>query len=170
MTQVNLQSDMQNTSMTRQQMQLQAATMRSNAQQLQHLTNPLGNLGTKVGKVIASHPTCHAIQATLSHPNVILGQSNDPQHLGSLTRPHPVSMSIPTFNYGPYVQAFQPQPNDKNARKKARFTITQVMVKSKQSIDIKEEALLLWINKFLPEYNKDIFLEGELQKLRDRVS
>ena len=55
-------------------------------------------------------------------------------------------------------------------RKKARFTIARVMVKSKCSIDIKEEALLLWINKFLPKYNKDIFHEGELQKLRDRVS
>ena len=55
-------------------------------------------------------------------------------------------------------------------RKKARFTIARVMVKSKYSIDIKEEALLLWINKFLPKYNKDIFHEGELQKLRDRVS
>jgi len=74
----------------------------------------LGNLGTEFGKAIASHPTCHAIQATLCHPNAVPGQSNDPRHLGSLTRPHPVSMSIPTFNYGPYVQAFQPQPNDKN--------------------------------------------------------
>jgi len=55
-------------------------------------------------------------------------------------------------------------------RKKARFTIAQVMVKSKHSIDIKEEALLLWINKFLPECNKDIFHEGGLQKLRDRVN
>jgi len=55
-------------------------------------------------------------------------------------------------------------------RKKARFTIAQIMVKSKYSIDIKEEALLLWINKFLPKYNKYIFHEGELQKLRDWVS
>jgi len=78
MTQVNLQSDMRNTSMTQHQMQLQAATMWSNAQQLQHLTNHLGNLGTEVGKVIASHPTSHAIQATLSHPNDMPGQSNDP--------------------------------------------------------------------------------------------
>jgi len=116
MTQVNLQSDMQNTSMTQQQMRLQAATMRSNAQQLQHLTNHLGNLGTEVGKAIASHPARHTIQATLSHPNAIPGQSNDPRHLGSLTRPHSVSMGIPTFNYGPYVQAFQPQPNNKNTR------------------------------------------------------
>jgi len=55
-------------------------------------------------------------------------------------------------------------------RKKACFTIARVVVKSKYSIDIKEEALLLWISKFLPKHNKDIFHEGELQKLRDRVS
>jgi len=54
--------------------------------------------------------------------------------------------------------------------KKARFTLARVMAKSKCSIDIKEEALLLWINKFLPKCNKDIFHEGELHKLRDRVS
>jgi len=76
----------------------------------------LGQSGTEVGKAIASHPTRHAIQATLSHPNAAPGQSNDPRHLGSLTRPHPVSMSIPTFNYCPHVQAFQPQPKDKNTR------------------------------------------------------
>jgi len=34
-----------------------------------------------------------------------------------LTLTVPVSMSIPTFNYGPYVQAFQPQPNDKNTQR-----------------------------------------------------
>jgi len=45
--------------------------------------------------------------------------------------------------------------------KKARFTLSRVMVKSKYSIDIKEEALLLWINKFLPKYNKGIsFMKG----------
>jgi len=55
-------------------------------------------------------------------------------------------------------------------RKKAGFTIARVVVKSKCSIDIKEDALLLWINKFLPECNNGIFHEGELQKLRDRVS
>ena len=47
-------------------------------------------------------------------------------------------------------------------RKKARFTISQVLIKSRCSIDIKEEALLLWINKFLPKYNRDIFPEEEL--------
>jgi len=54
--------------------------------------------------------------------------------------------------------------------KKACFTLARLVVKSKHSIDIKEEALLLWINKFLPKHNKGIFHEGELQKLRDRVS
>jgi len=119
MTQVHIQSDLRNASMTQQQARLQAATMRSNVQQLEHLTNYLGNLGHEVGKAIASHPTHHnhTIQATLSHPNAVPGQSNDPRDLGSLTRTIPVSMSIPTFDYGPYVQAFQPQPNDKNARR-----------------------------------------------------
>jgi len=32
-------------------------------------------------------------------------------------RSHPVSMSFPGFNYGPYAQVFQPQPNNKNARR-----------------------------------------------------
>jgi len=54
-------------------------------------------------------------------------------------------------------------------RKKASFTIARVIVKSRYSIHIKQEALLLWINKFLPKYNKDIFPEEELQKLRDWV-
>jgi len=115
MTQVSMQSDQRNASMTLQQSQLQAATMGANAQQLQHLTNHLGNLGAEVGRAIASHPT--RIQATLSHPSAIPGQSNDPRQLGSLTRPIPVGMSVQGFNYGPYVQAFQPQPNDKNTRR-----------------------------------------------------
>jgi len=119
MTQVHIQPDLRNASMTQQQARLQAATMRSNNQQLKHLTNHLGNLGHKVGKAIASHPTrhSHTIQATLSHPNTVPGQSTDPRDLGSLTRAIPVSMSLPTFDYGPYVQAFQPQPNDKNTRR-----------------------------------------------------
>jgi len=28
----------------------------------------------------------------------------------------------------------------------------------------------LWINQFLPKYNKDIFNKEELQRLRNRVS
>jgi len=103
--------------------------MRSNNQQLEHLTNHLGNLGHEVGKAIASHPTrhSHTIQAALSHPNAVPGQSTDPRDLGSLTRTIPVSMSLPTFDYGPYVQAFQPQPNDKNTRRidKATHQIVQ---------------------------------------------
>jgi len=119
MTQVHIQSDLRNASMTQQQARLQAATMQSNNQQLEHLTNHLGNLGHEVGKAIASHPTrhSHAIQATLSHPNAVPGQSTDPWDLGSLTRFIPVSMSLPTHDYGPHVQAFQPQPNDKHTRR-----------------------------------------------------
>jgi len=88
--------------------------MRANQLQLQHLTKHLGNLGNEVGRAIASHPTRHnhAIQATLSQPNVAPGQSNDPRELGSLTRIAPPRMSIQSFNYGPCVQAFQPQPNE----------------------------------------------------------
>ena len=124
MTQVHMQSDQRNASMTQQQARLQAATLQSNAQQLKHLTNHLDNLGYEVGRAIASHPTqhSHTIQATLSHPNAVPGQSTDPRDLGSLTRTIPVSMSLPTFDYGPYVQAFQPQPNDKNTRRIDKVT------------------------------------------------
>jgi len=75
-------------SMTQQQSALQAASIRANQLQLQHLTNHLGNLGHEVGRAIASHPVRHnhTIQATLSQPNVTPGQSNDSQVLGSLTR------------------------------------------------------------------------------------
>jgi len=119
MTQVHMQSDQRNACMSQQQARLQAATLQSNAQQLEYLTNHLGDLGYEVGRVIANHPTqhSHTIQATLSHPNAVPGQSNDPRDLGSLTCTIPVSMSLPTFDYGPYVQAFQPQPNDKNTRR-----------------------------------------------------
>jgi len=119
MTQMNVESDLRNASVTQQQSSLQAALMRANQLQLQHLTNHLGNLGHEVGKAIASHPTRHnhTIQATLSQPNVAPGQSNDPRVLGSLTRTPPPSMSIPSFNYGPYVQAFQPELNDKHTRR-----------------------------------------------------
>jgi len=55
-------------------------------------------------------------------------------------------------------------------RKKADATIARVQIKSRHSIDVKEEALLLWINKFLPKYNKDIFDKKEVQRLRNRVS
>jgi len=119
MTQVHLQSDQRNASMTQQQAKLQAAALQSQAQQLEHLTNHLGNLGCEVGRSIASHPTqhIHRIQAALSHPNAVPGQSTDPRALGSLTRMIPISMSLPNFNCGPCAQAFQPQPNDKNTRR-----------------------------------------------------
>jgi len=119
MTQMNLEQNARNASMTQQQSALQAALMRANQLQLWHLTNHLGNLGHEVGRAIASHPTrhSHTIQATLSQPNIAPGQSNDSRMLGSLTRTVPVSLSIPSFNYGPYVQAFQPQPNDKHTRR-----------------------------------------------------
>jgi len=118
MTQMNLEQNESNASMTQQQSALQAALMRANQLQLWHLTNHLDNLGHEVGRAIASHPTRHnhAIQATLSQPNVAPGQSNDSRTLGSLTRTVPVGLSVPSFNYGPYVQAFQPQPNDKHTR------------------------------------------------------
>jgi len=119
MTQVHIQSDQRNACMSQQQARLQAATLQSNAQQLEHLTNHLGNLGYKVGRAVSTHPTrhSHTLQAALSHPNAVAGQSTDPRALGSLTRPIPVSMSLSTFDYGPYVQAYQPQPDDKNARR-----------------------------------------------------
>jgi len=118
MTQVHMQSDQRKASTTQQQARFQTATLQSNAQQLEHLTNHLGNLGYEVGRAIANHPTqhSHTIQATLSHPNAVPGQSNNPRDLGSLMHMIPVSMSLPTFDYGPYVQAFQPQLNDKNTR------------------------------------------------------
>jgi len=80
MTQMNIESDLGNASVTQQQSSLQAASMQANQLQLQHLTNHLGNLGHEAGKAIASHPTRHdhMMQATLSQPNVAPGQSNDP--------------------------------------------------------------------------------------------
>jgi len=119
MTQMNFESNSRNASMTQQQSALQAASIRANQLQFQHLTNHLGNLGHEVGRAIASHPTCHnhTIQATLSQPNVAPGQSNNPQVLGSLTCTTPPSMSIPSFNYSPYIQVFQPQPNNKHTRR-----------------------------------------------------
>jgi len=119
MTQMNLEQNTRNASMTQQQSALQAASTRANQSQLWHLTNHLGNLGHEVGRAIASHPTRHnhTIQATLSQPNIAPGQSKDSRTLGSLTHTVPVGLSVPSFNYGPYVQAFQPQPNDKHTRR-----------------------------------------------------
>jgi len=79
MTQVHLQSDQRNESMTQQQAKLQAATLKSNTQQREHLTNDLGNMGCEFGRAIANHPTqhSHTIQAALSHPNAVPGQSTN---------------------------------------------------------------------------------------------
>jgi len=119
MMQVHVQSDLRNACMSQQQARSQAATLQSNAQQLEHLTNHLGNLGHEVGRAISTHPTrhSHTLQATLSPLNAVAGQSTNPRVLGSLTRPIPVSMSLATVDCGPYVQACQPQPNDKNTRR-----------------------------------------------------
>jgi len=142
MTQVHLQSDQCNASMTQQQAKLQAATLQSEAQQLEHLTNHLGNLGYKVGRAIANHPTqhSHTIQATLSHPNVVPGQSTDPRALGSLTRAIPVSMSLPMFNCGPYAQAFQPQPNDENTRRIDKVTHQIIQRALPDSVKVRHDA------------------------------
>jgi len=103
MTQVHVQSDKRNASMSQQQAKLQAATFQSQAQLLENLTRNLGNLGHDVGRAIASHPTQHnhTLRATLSPPNAVVGQSNDPGVLGSLTRATPVGMSVESFDYGP---------------------------------------------------------------------
>jgi len=142
MTQVHMQSDQRNASMTQQRARLQAATLQSNAQQLDHLTNHLGNLGYEVGRAIANHPTqhSHTIQATLSHPNAVPGQSNDSRDLGSLTHTTPVSVSLPTFDYGPYVQAFQPQPNDKNTQRIDEATHQIVQRYLPDSVKIRHDA------------------------------
>jgi len=116
MTQVNAQLDQRNVHMAQQQMQLQAATLRSNAQQLANLGGCMGNIGTEVGKAIANNPTRSTMHATISQPNAVAGQSNDPTQMGSLMHKHPVRMSVPDFDYDPHVQSLQPQPNDKNAR------------------------------------------------------
>lgn len=76
MKQVNAQSNQRNAHMTQQQVQQQAATLQSNAQQLAHLTSHMGNLGAEVRKAITSNPTQTTTQATLSHPTATAGQSN----------------------------------------------------------------------------------------------
>jgi len=60
MTQVHVQSDMRNASMSQQQAKLQAATLQTQAQLLENLTRNLGNLGYEVGRAISSHPTQHS--------------------------------------------------------------------------------------------------------------
>jgi len=100
MTQVHAQSDRRNASMSQQQAKLQAAAFQSQAQLLKSLTRNLGNLGHDVGRAVASHPAHHdhTLRATLSPPNVAVGQSNDPTALGSLTRVTPVGMSVASYD------------------------------------------------------------------------
>jgi len=95
-------------------------------------------LGTEVGRAIASHPA--RIQATLSHPSAVPGKLNDPRQLGSLTRPVPVGMSVKGFDYGPYVQAFQPQPNDKNTRRVDEATHQIVQQHLPPSVQVRYDA------------------------------
>jgi len=65
MTQVHIQSDQRNACMSQQQARLQAATLQSNAQQLEHLTNHLGNLGYEVGRAILLIPLVIVIRFRL---------------------------------------------------------------------------------------------------------
>ena len=102
--------------MAQQQMQLQAMALWSNAQQLVNLGRHMSNVGSKVNQAIASNSTWSTIHATISQTNAIPGQSMDPSQMGSLTRRHPVGLSAPGFDYGPYAQSFQPQRNDKKTR------------------------------------------------------
>jgi len=126
MTELNMQADARSAAMARQQMDLQAATLRNDTHQLGQLSHTMGNLGHDVGRAIASQPP-PAIQATLSHPNAAHGQSTDLQQMGSLTRPHPVGLSVAGFNHSPHAQAFQAQPNNENTRRvdEAAHQITQ---------------------------------------------
>jgi len=60
-TQVHVQSDRRNASMSQQQAKLQAATLQSQAHQMvENLTRNFGNLGYEVGRAIANHPTQHS--------------------------------------------------------------------------------------------------------------
>ena len=54
-------------------------------------------------------------------------------------------------------------------RKKARFTIARVLIRSRFLFEIKEMALHLWIDTFLPKFNRDIFDAEELNLLRNQV-
>jgi len=69
MTQVSAQSDQHNVHMAQQQMQLQAATLWSNAQQLANLGSYMSNIRKEVGKMIANNPTQSMIHVTISQPN-----------------------------------------------------------------------------------------------------
>jgi len=49
-------------------------------------------------------------------------------------------MSLPTFDYGPYAQAFQPQPNDKNTRRIDEATHQIVQRYLPDSVKIRYDA------------------------------
>ena len=96
-------------------MDLQASALCTNSQQLANLGGYMTSIGTEVGRATANNPIRSNV--TLSQQNVIAGHLTDLMVLGSLTRKYPVELSIQNFDYGPYVQAYQPQPNDKNTRR-----------------------------------------------------
>jgi len=87
MVQMKVAADARSAAMARQQMDPQAAALRSNAQQMGQLTSAMGNLGNlggDVGRVIAGHPP-PTVQATLSHSSVTPGQSMNPREMGLST-------------------------------------------------------------------------------------
>jgi len=57
---------------------------------------------------------------------------------------------------------------DKDAiqRKKARVTIAPVVVHNRQKVWIKEKALHVWIEQFLPKFSPAIFTPEQLTKMK----
>jgi len=57
---------------------------------------------------------------------------------------------------------------DKNAiqHKKARVTISRVMVHNHQKVWIKEKALHMWIEQFLPKFSPAIFTPDQLTRMK----
>ena len=53
-------------------------------------------------------------------------------------------------------------------RKKARYTIARTMVKSRYADWIKQDALEIWIDEFLPKYDRDTFTDHQLAWLKLR--
>jgi len=54
-------------------------------------------------------------------------------------------------------------------RKKARITISRVMVHNHLHFWIKEKALHLWIEQFLPKFSPTIFTPDQLQRTKNWV-
>ena len=54
-------------------------------------------------------------------------------------------------------------------RKKARYTIARTMVKSRYADWIKQDALEIWIDEFLPSYDRDTFTAHQLAWLKTRL-